>query len=342
MKAKFILSKQRVKKQIEQCNTLSNEVSYSFKTNYEVGKILEETTNCWFSVHSLESVKDIKNKEKIWFFAQGWDNKEIIELLEEGVTSFVVDNSQDLEILLDHIKTTEKDINVLLRMRLKEQTVQTGKHFVFGFYSKKINELIPLLKKNKRIGKLGIHFHRKTQNVTEWSLKEELEDSLDATTLDKMDVINIGGGIPSFYKNYQVKNQEAIFSEIIKVKEWLNKKDIKMILEPGRFIAAPAIKLVTEIKNIYEKNIIVNASVYNSAMDTFVANLRLLVEDETTEGEGYTIKGITPDSLDIYRYKVYFKKKPKVGDQITFLNAGAYNFRTDFCKLPKIQTEVIE
>jgi ornithine decarboxylase len=53
------------------------------------------------------------------------------------------------------------------------------------------------------------------------------------------------------------------------------------------------------------------------------------------------IKGVTPCSLDLFRYRVYLKN-PKVGDEITFLNAGAYNFTTDFCNLEKIENEILK
>ena len=78
-------------------------------------------------------------------------------------------------------------------------------------------------------------------------------------------------------------------------------------------------------------------------MDTFIAHIRLLVKDEVThkEASAYVIKGCTPDSLDIFRYRV-FLKDVKVGDTITFLNAGAYNFSTEFCMLPKLLTKVVE
>ena len=65
-------------------------------------------------------------------------------------------------------------------------------------------------------------------------------------------------------------------------------------------------------------------------MDTFVAHIRLLVEGEQENGYAYIIKGITPDSLDIFRYNVYLKEKPKVGDKIVFLNAGAYNYSSNY------------
>lgn len=112
------------------------------------------------------------------------------------------------------------------------------------------------------------------------------------------------------------------------------------MIEPGRFIAAPAGKLITKIVNIYENNIVVNASVYNSDMDALIVPVKLLVENEG-KGNAYVIKGITPCSLDLFRYKVYLEN-PCVGDELVFLNAGAYNFASDFCDLGKVESEVVE
>jgi ornithine decarboxylase len=226
-------------------------------------------------------------------------------------------------------------------MRMKEHTIKTEKHFVFGMYSKQINELIPKLRKNIKISKLGIHFHRKTQNISEWSLKDELMDVVEEETLKSIDMVNIGGGIPVRYKNYNVDVIPYIFDKIKELKEWLNGKNIEMIIEPGRFIAAPCIKLETEIIGIYDHNILINCSVYNSALDTFVAHTRLLVEGELEKGTPYTIKGCTPDSMDVFRYRVYLDN-PKVGDKIVFINAGAYNHCTDFCNLDKLETVIAD
>ncbi len=343
--AEFILYKSKVFEQYNLIKEKSDLVSYSLKTNYEVGKILEENTNCFFSVHSLESVKNIKDKKRIWFFAQAWNENSIKELIDLGVNSFVIDNKKDLDILIKYLEKLDIKINLLLRMRFKEHSIHTGKYFVFGMYSNEINSLIPELRKNKNIDKLGIHFHRKTQNVSEWNLKQELEDILDKKTLEKIDYVNIGGGLPSIYKNFTSDTINDIFDKIKQTKEWVNENNIQMIIEPGRFIAAPCIELETTIKNIYNNNIIIDASVYNSAMDTFISHIRLLVKDELNAkdkcAEAYTIKGCTPDSLDIFRYRVYLKE-PKIGDKIIFLNAGAYNFHTDFCNLPKLETVIVE
>jgi len=342
MKARFVLSKSKLLEQYKILKNLSDGISYSLKTNPIVGKVLEELTDSWFSVHFMESLSTIKDKGRIWFIGQSWNNDELDILFEKDLRSFIVDNEKDLNFLLDYIKNKDYRINLLLRMRMKEYTIKTEKHFVFGMYSKQINELIPELRKNSKIDKLGIHFHRKTQNISEWSLKDELKDVLNEETLRQVNMVNIGGGIPVKYKNYNVDVLPYIFDKIKELKEWLNGYNIKMVIEPGRFLAASCIKLDTEIIGVYKNNIVINCSVYNSAMDTFVAHVRLLVEGELEKGMPYTIKGYTPDSMDVFRYRVYLENSPKIGDRITFVNAGAYTYSTDFCNLEKLETVIVD
>ena len=336
--AKFILSKSKALEQYNLLKELCDEVVYSFKTNPEVGRILEESTDCKLAIHTTESLEEIRNKKRVWFFAQAWNEKEIESLIRD-VYGFVIDNEADLMVLLNYLKNKNIKLNLALRMRLKENTVHTGKYFIFGMNSKQINKFIPKLKKNKNIKELGIHFHRKTQNVSEWNLRLELEEALSKETLESINFLNIGGGIPWNYRNYSLNVLPEVFNKIKELKSWFKGK---LFLEPGRFIAAPSIKLETEIKSIDQNNITVDCSIFNASMDTFLLNIRLLLEKESEEGEAYTIKGITPDSLDIFRYQVKLNNKPKVGDKLVFLDAGAYNFSTDFCSLKKLKTEITE
>ncbi|MEM2121815.1 MAG: decarboxylase, partial [Candidatus Woesearchaeota archaeon] len=277
------------------------------------------------------------------YYLQASSFDDLEQVFDFGVESFIVDNKFDLDTILCFSKIKNKRINLFLRVKIKEKTIHTGKHFVFGMSSEEINSLIPILRKNENINSLGIHFHRKTQNVAEWSLIQDVEEILSKESLEKIDFINIGGGIPSKYKNYELKHFDFILKKIFEFKEWVNSMGVKLIIEPGRFIAASAVKLECSIIAIYENNIIVDCSVFNTAMDTFVLNLRLLVEGELKEGEGiqYTIKGCTNDSMDIFRYKVYLPEK-KVGEKIVFLNAGAYNYATDFCGLEKLETIIVD
>lgn len=341
MVAKFILSKSKVLEQFRTVEELSDEVSYSVKTNPALVEILEDNTNSKFSMHFSNSIVHVKDKSRIIFLSQSWNEDDVSNLIEKGIKNFTVDNENDLNVLLNYLEKNDVKVNLFLRMRLKERTIHTERHFVYGMYSNQINELIPKLRRNEKIEKLGVHFHRKTENVSEWNLKEELSDILKEETLQAIDIMNIGGGIPIPYKNHKVDVLPYIFNEIKELRAWLNSKNIKMIIEPGRFLAGPSMKLETDIINIYNNNVIINCSVYNSAMDTFIAHIRLLVDGEKDFGDAYTIKGFTPDSLDVFRYRI-FLNDPKIGDKITFLNAGAYIFSTNFCDLEKPEIIVVE
>ncbi|MBR9702671.1 decarboxylase, partial [Candidatus Woesearchaeota archaeon] len=333
--AKFILSKKIMHERFEKIAVLCDELSYSAKTNYEVATLLEQETTCSFNLHFLTEVEKIVDKKRIWFFPQGWNETEIQELLSTGVDKFVLDNERDLRTLIPILEKENVQVSILLRMKLKENTIHTGKYFVYGMRSDMINKFVSELKDNKHIETLGVHFHRKTQNISEWSLLYELEQLLTEETLEAIKILDIGGGLPVQYKNFRAEVLPNIFAEVKKLRTWLDKKKITFMIEPGRFIAAPAIKLQTTIRNIYDDTIVVDASTYNSAVDTFVVHYKLLVEGELPQNSGrvYTIKGYTPCSMDLFRYRVYLPEL-KVGDTLTFLNAGAYNFGTDFCSLP--------
>ncbi len=365
MKAKFILSKTKLLEQVKSLKNLGLKISYSYKTNREVGDVLQEISNVDFSIHAKKEIEMVEDKSRIWFFVQAELEEELEEILGFGVRNFVVDNEVDLERILNVIESSltpqaytqraqgpEKSstkistggINLSLRMKFQEHRIGTGKYFVYGMPSKKINEIISEIKNNPFIEKLGVHIHRKSQNTSEWELKEELEDSLTKESLERIDFLNIGGGLPAKYRSYTLKVFGYIFEKIVGAKKFLEQYGIETYIEPGRFLASPSIKLETEIIQIQENNLIVNTTIYNCALDTILTGTKMLVEGELVgdeDGKFYLIKGNSPTRDDIFRYKVKLKN-PKVGDKIVFLNAGAYNYTTDFFGYNKLKTEIIE
>jgi len=342
---KFILSKKIAKEKVKILEDLGLKVSYSYKTNHEIGDVLQEICkNVDFSIHAKEEIDMIKDKNKIWFFTQAETEKELENILKKGVKNFVVDNEIDLKQLLEAIKNTNIKINLSLRMKFQEHRVGTGKYFVYGMSSNIINKIIFKIKENKLICKLGVHIHRKSQNTSEWDIKEELEDSLTRESLNRLDLLNLGGGLPSKYKSHAVEVLPYIFSKIKETTNWLKNFEIETIIEPGRFIAASAVKLETSIIQIQGKNLIINTTIYNCALDTILTGTKMLIQDELEEkdnGEYYLIKGNSPTRDDIFRYKVKLKD-PKIGNKVIFLNAGAYNYTTDFFGFKKLPTEIVE
>ncbi|MAE13089.1 decarboxylase [Candidatus Woesearchaeota archaeon] len=342
-KAKFILSKKKTLDQYNKIKDIADNISYSLKTNPQLISILESETDTLFSLHMQNELHYVKDQSRIIFLAQAWTPNDIEHLLKKKITHFVVDNETDLNTIISFLKTTKHKIKLFLRMKLKENTLRTERYYVFGMPSETINKYIQQLANHPNIEELGIHFHRKTQNMSEWNYKYELQQLIEPETLTIITSVNIGGGLPSAYANTNMDVFTGIYQKIKELKEWLNKHNTKLIIEPGRFLAASPIKLKTTIIGIHENTIIVNASVYNTDMDALIVPVKLLIEGELPKQTGtpYIVKGLTPCSLDLFRYKVYLDN-PNIGDTLTFLNAGAYNFTTDFCGLEKLETEVTE
>ncbi len=265
MQPKFIISKSIVLQKYNEVKELCDKVSYSSKTNPIITKILENETNSMFSIHLINELKNVQNKSRVLFLAQAWNDELIKNLLEMKVENFVVDNESDLDTFLNYIKDKENKVTLFLRMGLKENTLKTEKYFVFGMGSNLINKRIKEINNIK----LGIHFHRKTQNMAEWNIQYELSQCLNEDTLQKISIINIGGGLPSEYAITNVNVIPSIKKKIKEFKEWIHSYNIQLVIEPGRFIAAPAGKLITKIVGIDSNNIVVNASVYNINSEDF-------------------------------------------------------------------------
>jgi len=338
--SRFVLSKSKLLERYEFLEGICPNISYSLKTNPEAGKLLEEETDCLFSVHTIEGLSDIKDLSRVLFLAEAFSEEVLADLFDKGIKNFVVDNESDLEIFLKFLDKKSIKTNLLLRMKFQETTVYKGRYFLFGMDAKTINKWIPKLRENENIEKLGIHFHRQTQNKGNWSLKYILEESLSKETIKSINTVNIGGGIPVKYKNTTDSNLDYIIEKIGELKTWLKSNNIEMILEPGRPLAAPPVRLEAIITSVSGRNITLDCSVYNTSMDTIIVPFKMLVEGEGN-GDSYIIKGCTPCSMDIFRYDVKLKN-PRVGDKITFLNAGAYNFTTTFCNLKKPDTVVVD
>jgi len=340
MNPHFTLSKSKLLEQIKKLEDLNLKISYSYKTNKEVGTLLQQLSpQVDFSIHAKEEIKDINDKSKISFFTQAESIEELKEILTTGIKKFVIDNEVDLQKILKTIKKSNTKINLSIRMKFQEHRIGTGKYFVYGLPSKKVNEIIKEIKDNPLINKLGIHLHRKSQNTSEWEIIEEIKDSLNEETLERINMINLGGGLPSTYRSSNVDVFEYVFQKLSKAQKFLEEKNIETIIEPGRFLAAPPIKLVTEIIQAYDNNLIINTTIYNCALDSTIEGTKMLVEGETEKGKAFLIKGNSPTRDDIFRYRVKLNN-PKVGDKITFLNAGAYNFTTDFFGYKKLKTKI--
>ena len=149
IKPYFILSKSKVLEQYHKVRQVADFISYSSKTNPLITPILEQNTDSLFSIHLTNELKHVKDKSRVIFLAQAWTEEDIKTLIDLGIVYFVVDNDVDLDKLLSFLEKNElkNKINLLLRLKLKENTLRTERYFVFGMNSELINKRIKEIQK---------------------------------------------------------------------------------------------------------------------------------------------------------------------------------------------------
>jgi diaminopimelate decarboxylase len=139
---RFVLYKDRVLKKYSELKDLDLKISYSLKTNYEVGKVLENESDSMFSIHSLKELERVDDKKRGWYFLLGNSEQDLERIWSLGVRNFVVDLVEDLNLLGKFIERKKEKIKLLLRINLKENTVFSGRYYVFGMKSEIVNEKI--------------------------------------------------------------------------------------------------------------------------------------------------------------------------------------------------------
>ena len=136
--------------------------------------------------------------------------------------------------------------------------------------------------------KIGLHNHLSSQNTDIESWRQNLQVIYDLVRQVKennvnLNSLNLGGGFPIFYTKTSLS-----LSDIRQVVSEYQQKirdiypNLEFIFEPGRYIVAESTALVTRVKQqkrFSDKNIlIVDASAYNSCMDTMLVGLELPCE----------------------------------------------------------------
>ncbi|MBI2507812.1 hypothetical protein HYV89_02560 [Candidatus Woesearchaeota archaeon] len=347
----FVYDKSIIIKNLNKFNNLFNgEIAYSLKTNSEkeVIKTINLNRNN-FSVCSLEELeilkKVIKNISKVIYYSPSLDQEELGKVLNLGIKRICVDSLNQFNLI---IKSPHRLNEVFLR--ISTELKHNNQKFVYGkdsFLGIHIEEYLKVLEKLKdKKFKLGIHNHLASQNsnLNSWKLNlgilSEIIEQIKKKKL-KLNSINLGGGYPIVYDRPIVSlNKIARIINEFKTKTKNVYPNVEFVFEPGRAIIGDAVILIAKVKQYKkfgDKNIlIIDASTYNSSMDTLIVGLNLPVKalNNNKNLVNYYIRGRSPDSLDFFSKNVSLPKT-KSGDYIFFQNAGAYNFSSDFLHFKK-------
>lgn len=249
--------------------------------------------------------------------------------IEAGIDTFVIDNFEEAKKLHRY---TDRKLKILIRYRISTSTsAVVNLQYKFGCSTE---DVLPLAQKVSEAGHeyYGLSFHIGSQctNSANYVIAirtaHRLINRLDANGFDSR-VLDIGGGFPVTYVE-PVPSIEDFCQPITEALKQQIRPDIKVISEPGRYIAASAATLVCSIigKSFRDGKIwyYLDDGLYSTFSGQLYDQCKYPV---ITQRQGQpclsVLSGPTCDSFDVM-YDGLLIPEHEVGDKLIFTKTGAY------------------
>jgi diaminopimelate decarboxylase len=290
--------------------------------------------------------------KKVVFAGVGKTDKEIVESLDAGIGYFNIESEAELENLIklakEHKKTPKAALRVNPDVDPKTHTyITTGKKETkFGVDIERAERVFAQYGKNGVVNLCAIHVHLGSGGKTIEPYVEAVRKSL--VLIDnlrkaghKIEAIDLGGGYGADYVTGYSPNADEYASGIVPL---LEGKGLKLILEPGKSIAANAGILLTRVLYLKtggdKKFVIVDAGMndlirpplYNAFHFIWPAKINkgfepaVREERETMAGlETVDVVGPICEGADFFAQG---RALPPVkrGDLVSIFTAGAYGY----------------
>ncbi len=246
-----------------------------------------------------------------------------------GIDTFVIDNFEEARKLHRY---TDQKLKILIRYRINtNSSAVVNLQYKFGCATQ---DVLPLAQRIREAGHeyCGLCFHIGSQcthsgnYVKAIRTAHRLINKLDASGFDSR-VLDIGGGFPVTYVE-PVPSIEEFCKPIVEALKQQIRSDIKVISEPGRYIAASAATLVCSIigKSLRDGKIwyYLDDGLYSTFSGQLYDQCKYPV---ITEAQGpprlSVLSGPTCDSFDVM-YDGLLIPEHEVGDKLIFTKTGAY------------------
>ena len=281
--------------------------------------------------------------------------KDILWAYKQGVELFAFDSIEEL----NKIENNAKNSKVFCRLQVPNQGANWPLSKKFGCSVNMAKDLM-LKASKKSLIPAGLSFHVGSQqtNINRWV--ESLKLCFEVYSYLKeqnilLDFINIGGGIPVDYVdyNFDMKFFSAKLDDAIK--NIFHGEPIKIILEPGRSIVAEAGIIESEVILVSKKNesdkkrwVYLDIGRFGGLAETEAEAIRykIISVNNNSECSSVNIAGPSCDGADII-YEKYNYELPinlKSGDKVRFHAAGAYTsvYVSDFNGLQRLREYFIK
>ncbi|MBN1602936.1 MAG: type III PLP-dependent enzyme [Chitinispirillaceae bacterium] len=255
------------------------------------------------------------------------NDMEIRDALEYGIKLFIVENDDEIVKLLPYRDTVE----LLVRLRIENPSCPVNLSRKYGVSPAKAYSLVKKAR-NRGLVVSGLSFHVGSQNDTPQKFIEALQycrDICQASAGDGVafDIIDIGGGFPVKY----LKKVPSINKYCQPINEYLERhfRNYRIIAEPGRYICANAMSLVTGVKGRALRDGIwwyyLDDGLYGSFSGKLYDHAEYPFYTERKNGPLHksVLAGPTCDSIDVV-YEDVMLPSLNVGDLIMFNSMGAY------------------
>ncbi len=263
-------------------------------------------------------------------------DSDIRDALRFGVTTFVVDNPDEIRKFVRYRKRAE----LLLRVCFRSPTAVCDLSKKFGCEP---GAVLGLIETARRLGVRvrGLSFHVGSQAADPSKYVEAVQHCTNLIAeallagLPSLDVLDIGGGFPVSYTEAVMPIDE--FCAPIRTALAKLPKHVRVIAEPGRFIAAPAAIAVSTVMGKAKRDgrwwYYLDDGLYGSYSGQLFDHAKYPVAALRDGGELFesVLAGPTCDSIDVIDDNIALPEL-EVGDLVVGRMMGAYTWAsaTDF------------
>lgn len=277
---------------------------------------------------------------RIVYASVGKSAAEIRESLKAGIFCFNVESAPELEAISAIARQMRMTARVALRVN-PDVDAHTHKHITTGVAESKFgidpDTAAAILHDHRRyrgVAIIGLHLHIGSQITESRPFIQAIERVSGLIERGRsvglsMDHLNLGGGLGIIYKDEKPQTPQAFAAKILPLLKRLN---VRLILEPGRFIVGNAGILVTEV--LYVKHsrgkqfAVVNAGMNDlirpALYDAYHGVAPVTQTDAAHNGGGlYDVVGPVCESADVLaRNRELGSLGP--GKLLAVFGAGAY------------------
>ncbi len=254
-----------------------------------------------------------------------------------GVRTFSLDTQDELDKI---VRATESaaDLNLLVRLRVSSDHSKLSLAAKFGAEPDEVRDL--LMATRQAADALGICFHVGSQAMSPhaYALALERVRAAIVAAAVTVDIVDVGGGFPSWYPGMEPPPLDAYFDTIHRAYESLPiSYSAELWCEPGRALAAEYSSLIVRVEKRRGDELYINDGAYGALFDAAHVGWRFpvqLLRDVVGDAPlmPFSFYGPTCDDLDHMTGPFLLPDDIAAGDFIEIGMLGAYGcaMRTKF------------